>query len=453
MRIQGPNQSSLAAMADQIAEAQRQPLEIAKKRTEKLRTEKNEFTTFAAMVGDLGSSLDGLRSSHTFSKLAVSSSHPDILSAELNGLADLGSYELEVKDIARSAKQLAAGFESPEAKVGFGFMSIERDGLSDLDITIDPGSTLQDVANKINATNADLKASVVNTGISSEPYRLMVNNVKTGALSRINIDPDTTFMDFTEISKGADLNLGFEDIDVKRATNSFQDLVNGVTFNAKQAAPGTKIRIDVNHDIDSTLNGIKAFTDNYNKIADYASTQNKIDPTSKQASGPLAGDSSLRSAMRQLQSKIGGAITNDGSYRSLAEVGITTDPFSGQLKLDENKLKTALSTNYEDVAKLFAKTEAGDGIAERLSQTVKALQDPQHGVIKTKTKALDKIIQDQDKTIERQAERLEQKETNMRRSFNALEAKMAAASMQQDALAARFGGSASSPASQLPGKP
>lgn len=453
MRIQGPNQSQFAAMADQIAEAQKQPLEVAKQRTEKLRTEKNEFDSFANMVGDLGKSLDGLRDTKAFNKLSINSSHPDILNAELNGLAELGSYEFEVKDIARSGKQLAAGFASLDEKVGFGHMSIERDGLSDLDIMIDPGSTLQDVANKINASGGELKASIVNTGVSDEPFRLMVSNAKTGALSKINIDPDTTFMDFKEHVAGNDLSLNFEDLDINRASNSFKDLINGVTFDAKRAQPGTKVRIDVNHDIDSTVAGIKSFTDNYNKIAGYVADQSKVDPNTKKAGGALAGDSSLRSAMRQLQTKIGSSIATDGPYKSLSEVGITTDPFSGQLKLDETKLKNALANDYSGVSKLFAKTEGGDGIAEKLSQTVKALQDPQHGVIKTKTKALDKIIQDQDKQIEKQTERLEQKEANMRRSFNALEAKMAAASAQQDALSARFGGGAGGPAGMpAPGK-
>ncbi len=449
MRITGLSQSPMASVADQVIEAARQPLAATKARTEKVRAEKNEFASFTALVDNLGTSLGELRDTRSFRKLAATSSNPDILAATIDGNAEPGSYEFEIKDTARSSRQLSAGFASPETKVGFGFLSVSRPDMSDLDITVEPGSTLADVASKINHADQNLKASVINTGIGEEPFRLMVANAKTGELSRIQLDEDTTFLDISEYSPGNDLSLSYEDIDIKRATNSFNDLINGVTFNAGKAAPGTKVRIDVAHDIEATLGGIKAFADGYNKIVGYVAGQNQKSDVHAQNKPLLAGDSSLRNTMRQLQATLASTQNAGGGIGSLAEIGISTDPRSGQLRVDDNKLKQALSTNYEAVANLFAKTQSGDGIAERLAQTVRGLQDPSAGILKARSKTLDRKIADQDRAIEKQADRLAEKEASIRRQFNSLDAKMAAADAQQSALSARFGNT-TGPAALMP---
>lgn len=438
MRINGISKGPMAGVADQIIEQQRQPIEALKQRAGKVQQERNEFNSFESMVSALGKSVDGLRTETAFQKLAVNSSHPDIIKGELNGLAELGTYEFEVKDMARAGKQLAMGFENPTEKVGFGYMSIAREGMSDLDVTIDPGSSLQDVAERINGLSAGVKAKVINTGIGDEPFRLLVSNTKTGELSGIKIDPDTTFTDFKEQVKGSDLKVSFEDVDVQRAANSFNDLVNGVTFNALRAAPGTKVRVDVTHDVPTTIGGIKAFTDSYNKIAQYTGDQFKLDPQAKVASGALAGDSSLRSVMRQLQGAIGSARSGGTQAKSLAEVGITTDAKSGLLNVDEAKLTKALGEDYDGVASLFAKTENGNGVADRLAQAIKAMEDPQSGVLKTRKRGLDSIIKQQDKNIATQTARIEQKEEHIRRTFSNLESKIAATEAQSATLQTRF---------------
>ena len=437
----GVGQTAATGMVDKILEVEKQPIEALTRRKDRVVQERNEFNSLSTMLGDLGGVLDGLRSPDKFAKLKADSSHPDILEGVVSGAAQVGSYEVEVGGLAKADKHLAFGFpDADKTEVGFGFMSIERAGKDMLDVVIDPGSTLKDVAERINSSSDDVRASIINTGDAEEPFRLMVASTKTGEASRISLDADTTFLDFKSQVAGQDLKMKFEDVDISRSENSFNDLVDGLALSAKRAEPGTKVQLNVTHDVDATMTGIKDFTDKFNNIASYVQSQSAVDPSTGKSSGLLSADSSLRSVMRSLQGNMSGiAASGDGKFKTLADVGITTNPKTGTLNVDDAKLKSALASDYDGVAKIFARSESGEGVAERLSKAVKHLQSDEGGAVKGRLKTLDTVIRQHDQNIDRQSRRMETREADLRRKFNGLDSKLAAMQGQQQFLSAKFG--------------
>lgn len=444
MRINNIGAGVGTSMVDQIMEAERAPLETQKGRRGRIVEQKNEYTALSGLLSDLGSAASGMSMPQGFSRMQIESSHPDILEGVVDGAALPGSYEFEVRGLAQADKHLDVGFpDVDKTPVGFGFMEIEGADGNAREIVIDPGSTLSDVAAKINDSKAGVRASIVNTGFPDDPFRLMVASEKTGEAAKINIDPDTTFLDFKNIKAGRNLDVAFEDVDVTRGDNKLDDLVQGVKLDAKRAEPGTKVTVDVRHDIDKTVEGVRDFTAKYNKIAQFAQQQFQLDPSTMKG-GKLASDGNVRSLMRSLQSQIASPAAggSGGKFGSLAEVGVKTNAKTGELEVDEQKLKSALATDYEGVANLFASSEKGEGVAERLSKAVKAFQDPTHGAVATRMKGLDREIKNQDQAIERQESRLADRETQLKRQFSALESRVASLNSQGDFLQAKLGGSA-----------
>lgn len=462
MRIQGSNSAPVSANPAQDAGPRSAPVEAAmqldiagvaaaKGRLEKTQGVKTSLNSFAGLIGDLGSKLDGLKTPQSFGKLSFQSSHPDILDGQITGLALPGSYEFEVRGLARSDKELAFGFpDSDKTSIGFGHMEIERADLGPMEITIQPGATLNDVANQINAAEGGVRAMVINTGAQEMPFRLMVMSEASGQEARINIDPDTTFTDFKKQVVGKNLDLKFEDVDVARKDNAVADLLPGVSINAKKAEPGTRVQVNVSHDVDKTYKGIQEFADQYNKVASFANQQVKIDPDTGKA-GELSGESSVRSVMRSLQSQMGSASTGAvaGGPQSLAEIGITTNPKTGELMMDESKVKAALARNYEGVSKLFVRSESGPGLADRMSAAVAAMKNSQNGILTLRQKSLDAQIQNQDKQINQQMDRVDQKRKSVEASIASLNVKMANMNSQQQFLAARLPGGQSEAGSNV----
>jgi len=437
----GATQATSAAtpsnLVDRIMTHERQAVQHVQTQRDELSTKKERYSSFVSMVSDLGSSAQGLKRSDTFQKLKVESSHPDILSGDVSGLTATGSYEFEVKATARGSRTIMDGFpDVDQTPVGFGFVAIGDANGDKTEITINPGSTLNDVASQINDQMKDVRAVVVNTGKGEDPYKLMVKNLKTGLEQSLSIDTDTTYLETDRHIEGSNAELNFEGVDISRADNKVNDLIPGLAINAKKAAAGTQIRLDVTTDIDATVKGVEEFVSKYNKVANFAHQEFQINPQTGRF-GDLA-DGNLRSVMRSLQSGVASQSSQTGSFRTLADVGITTDAKTGELKVDDNKLRSAVSSDAKGVASLFAESEQGDGVAARLSRAVKQLQDPQTGVLKLREKSLSQSITNQDRDIENRTRQLEERETRVRQQIQSMDARVQELQSQQAQMQTRL---------------
>ena len=425
---------------DKLVEAEKIPIEQAKKRKEKVNVEKKEFDKLNGMLSELDTTLSGLKTYADFAKMKVESSHPDIIDGVVKSTAIPGTYEFEVRALARSDKQLAYGFpDKDQTQVGFGYMLVHREDKDPLEITIEPGSTLQDVASRINDADGGVRALVINTKYQPDPFRLLVVSEKSGQEAKVELDPDTTFMEFKTQVAGRNLDVLFEDVPITDDDNILEELVEGVVLNIHRSEPGTRVQVNVTHDIDKTLEGIKAFVDKYNAIADFVNKQFQKDPNTDKA-GILAADSSIKTILRQLQSALSDSPSYDKKLNTLADIGITTNPKSGALKMDDAKVKQALSENYESVARLFCRYRGSVGVAEKLAAQLKGLRDPGSGIIKSRMRGLDQVLKNQDQEIARKEEQMGKREEQIRRRFSALDSQMAQLKNQGAFLAAKLGG-------------
>jgi flagellar hook-associated protein 2 len=91
----------------------------------------------------------------------------------------------------------------------------------------------------------------------------------------------------------------------------------------------------------------------YNSLISFIDSQTKYDTTQKKGA-VLFGEASLRSIKNQLRSILTSSVPQGtGKYVSLNQVGITFQK-DGTLAIDATKMQTAIDSNPEDIAKLFA---------------------------------------------------------------------------------------------------
>lgn len=427
-------------MVEKLVEVQKIPLQSAQKRREKTVAEKKEVEALNGLLSELDGTLANLKTRYDFYKLKLDSSHPDIVDGTVAAGALLGTYEMEVRAMARSEKELAYGFpDKDKTPVGFGFMLIERDDGEEVEIEVEPYTTLQDLANQINDSEAGVKAMVINTKYYPDAYRLLVISEQSGKEAQIYLDEDTTFLEFKEQVTGRNLDVLFEDVPVTDEDNTLDELIDGVTLSIRRSEPGTRIQISVVHDLDTTVEGIKNFVDKYNSVANFINGQFLENPDTGQY-GILSGDSSIKLVMRQLQTALVALPKGGEKFNTLTEIGISTNPKTGELSFNESKVRESLTEDYDSVANLFIRTSKSVGVAEALAQKLKNFRDPGFGAMKSRIRALDKIIDGHDKEIERRERQLESKEASIRRRFTALETTLSSLQGQSNFLKARFGG-------------
>ena len=436
MKIDGINSSlgmgpgSSSSMVEKIVASESVPIESSKQRRESIVAKKNEFQNLDTLLSKLQGTADSLKMPSGFRKLILDSSHPDIISGSVSNLAEVGSYEMEVSSLARSDKQLAVGFpDKDKTEVGFGFMRVGLKGALH-EVVIEPGSTLRDVAAKINDSSQGVRASIVNTGATEDPYRLLVSSLEAGEDAITDIDSDTSFTEFKNQVKGIGLAVNFEGVNVKRKSNALDDLIDGVNLKVAKAEPGTNVTVNVRHDVDRTSEGVKDFVKQYNEVQSFSRKQGQKDAATAQT-GQLTGDGALRRVSGSLQAAVASV--------SLVAAGVTTNPKNGELQIDDAKLREALTTNYEGVANLFATGEHGPGLAARMSDAIKGLQDRTSGAVATRLKGMDQRIKAQDKDIAHKEERMEQRKIQLQRTYANLDSKMAGMKSQGQMLSARIG--------------
>lgn len=431
-------------MVKQLMELEHQPAKNVEKRKEQVIEEQKAFRELTKLVSELGTSVTGLRTRSDFYKMKLESSHPDIVDGTVDGTVLPGNYEVEVRQTAKSQKLLAEAFpDKDETPVGFGYMSIELEDGSNYDIDIDPDhSTLQDVAQQINNENIGVHAMVINTKENLEDpdndsYRLLVLSDKSGKQSKVYIDPDTTYLEFKEQVTGRNLEVLFEDVPVYSETNTLNELVPGMVLNAKRAEPGTKVQVNVTYDVDKTVEGIKKFVEDYNKVNEFLEKQFQVDPNTQHA-GILSRDNTLRSLRRSLQSAI--QYQSGGRYGTLADIGIISDAKTGDLKIDETKVKQSLADNYVAVAKLFIQSTNGEGFGTKISDAIRNAQSSQGGVLASKEREYARVIKNFDDDIERKERIADSRAEAIKRRFASLEQLVSGLNAQGQYLQAKLGG-------------
>jgi flagellar hook-associated protein 2 len=140
---------------------------------------------------------------------------------------------------------------------------------------------------------------------------------------------------------------------VTRSSNTITDLVPGLTINLVGTGNST---ITVAQDSSALSSKISAFVSAFNTLDKSLKDISSYDATAKKGAA-LYGDSAINSLRREIRSIITSTLGVDSasSYNRLNQVGVSFKS-DGTLSLDNTALNTAISANFNKVAKLFSGT-------------------------------------------------------------------------------------------------
>lgn len=307
---------------------------------------------------DLGT----LKRASTFQSRTATSSNADALSITTTGSTAVpGTYSLDVVAVARAHQIAAVGQSSAETAFASGSVSLQLGDAQATAITFSAGGSLNDIALAINNAQAGITASVINDG-SGSPYRLVLKGDKTGDDNTIlatgtgGMTALFTGMSTLAEASNAEVRIGTGPgaITVNQASNTFSEIVPGVTFEARTAANG--ITLSVNADTAVAKEGITKFVDSMNSAITYLKANAGYDAGTKSA-GVLISQGNLVSGMGQITRALMGTVPGlQPPINSLTALGITINRTDGTLTIDQTKLNKVLTDNPEGVRRLFMNT-------------------------------------------------------------------------------------------------
>lgn len=359
-----------------LLDIQQQQLDRMALRKTEVQRKQAAFSTLESRMLSLRSDAGvlGRTSSNPLTKLSVTTSDTEAISATASASAVSGVYSLTVNSKAAAHQVASQGFADADAEITQGTFEI-RLGSGDVKtITIDSNNaTLSGLASAINASGAGVSASIVKDSAGgSTPWKLLLTGTKTGADNAISVTnnlaasggtatkPNLDFLNPVQAAADAEVTLGSGAgaITVSSDTNRFDDLIAGVSFELMQVSDGQQVSLTVARDTAGAVTAVQDFVDSFNAVLGFID-DNSTYNTSTNEGGVFLGNAGTIRIQQTLRSTIQDVVPGANPLANrLSAVGLSfTD--KGRLQFDQSKLQDALNgevdgVDADDVKKLFA---------------------------------------------------------------------------------------------------
>lgn len=417
-------------------------------------------------LSSMGDAMKALQGLDKFQQLAANSSNDKLFTATADHIAGATSGNYSVKVLSEASayrwtsNDFIPGTDTIDAKITI-------DGK---EVGPDSGSwTLEQLRSAINS-DADLKdkvtANIVSIGDPNGTQKLTITAKNTGSEAAFEITgTGLTGAGNVAPADQANLNARIEvdGIEVSSQSNTFSNVVSGVTINVTQGAMNEASKtssLEVKRDDTAIKDNIEAFAKAYNDVIIHLNEAKK---------GSLYGDSTIRSIegeMRNiLYSPTKGDNDDDTQKNFLALIGIEVfvdksyDPKNpssrnGTLEVDSVALTKALDENFDKVAHILGSSKALDdtqpsGYAERFAELATRLvsggvKDGQSykGLVQIRTEGLGKEVDRINDRVDSTNLRLELLEARLVKQFSAI-----------DGIVSRFNSTGSFISQQMAGLP
>ncbi|WEJ70692.1 MULTISPECIES: flagellar filament capping protein FliD [unclassified Pseudomonas] len=419
-------------------------------------------TTKITGIGSLKSALstfqtalEALNKTANFQARSATSSKNDLIGVTATDKAGIGSYQIEVKQLAAASKVALAAIPAngdKAATFGQGTLSIKLGDTALPDIKIDSSNnTLAGVRDAINTAGKD--AGVSATIITDEHgSRLVLSSSKTGAGKDISVavsgddgsgsakltdlaftppavPTDPTIQDPPAVSdpsgarmlvrsKSAELTV--DGLKITSESNTVTDALEGVTLNLKGVTEAsTPVTVGVSLDQSGVKKNIQSFVDAYNALVSTINSQTKVTKVGDDkapVTGALVGDATARAISASLHQELVN-VQGDGKIRALADLGITTQT-DGTLAIDSTKLDKAVTGNFDEITALFT---GDNGLAARLTDRVKPYTIT-NGILDQRNSSLQATLKSVDKQQVTLDARMTALQERLYKQFNAMDA-------------------------------
>lgn len=393
-----------------------------KKRLTPITTAQSSYSAKLTAYGTLQSSLQtfadatsALNSADVYASTTATSSNTSAFTATTAAGAATGKYSINVTQLAQ-AQVLVSG-TTTDSKTALGETSTS--GTRTLSITqgdgkpvtislTDAQTSLTGMRDAINGADAGVTASILK--VSDGSYQLIISADDTGTNSKmtLSVTGDDTLNEFigynsasntggmTQNVEAKNAQLSVNGISLERQSNEVTDAPEGITLNllATTDNAGT---LTVKKDTSDASTKIQAFVTAYNalqstftNLTKYTAVDSNTD-TQDTSNGALLGDSALRTIQSKLKTAVTSAF-NSNEISSLASIGITTDPDTGKLEVDSDKLDKALANSTSDVKTMLLGDGKTTGVITKINNLNVSFLNSDTGTIATAKTAVNTTL-------------------------------------------------------------
>ncbi|MCE0826849.1 flagellar filament capping protein FliD [Buttiauxella sp. A2-C2_NF] len=453
----------LSSILDSLQAAQKATLTPISKQQSSFTAKLSGYGTLKSALVSFQTANTALNKADLFTATSTSSSST-AFSATTTGNAVAGKYTINVTQLAQS-QTLTTKNTQPDSKTaiatGDSVLTIQQGG-DKKPVTIDisaANSSLSGIRDTINNAKAGVSASIINVG--NGQYRLSITSDDTGgdnAMS-LSVSGDSALQSFmgyngtsTDAANGMeesvtaqDAELTVNNIKITNSSNTISDALEDITLNLNNVTTGTQT-LTITKDTSKAETAVKAWVDAYNALQDTFSSLTKytsVDSgaTQDSSNGALLGDSTLRTIQTQLKGLLNNT-QSSSSFKTLAQIGVTSDPSTGKLELDGDKLKTALKKDAAGVQEMIVGDGKTSGITTTIGNNLTSWLSST-GIIKAATDGVSKTLNSLTAQYNKASERIDSEMARYKAQFTQLDVMMSSLNSTSSYLTQQFDTSSS----------
>ena len=413
----GPSGMDIDATVKSLMTARRVPYDKMFQNKTLAEWKKASYNTMYNTISDFRTTVFNNTLQATMAPKQASSSDETVATVSAKADAANVSHDLIVTTLASGVKKTSSGAITASGNskntlasqfgISGTFSLSIKNGSTTQSITVDTNKSINELVSSINNAGVDVSAnydatldrfflSTKNTGAAAS-----LDFTGSDAAAKLFLKNNLKLGDPAVVAKGTDAAFNLDGVDLTQSTNNFT--ISGVSYSLKSTSAST-VKVAVSSDIETTVANVKKFVESYNAMLSKVNTaadetrykdylpltdaqkteMKEADITAwdlKAKSGMLRNDPILRTLVDGVRSNVSTPVSGiSGSYTTASSIGISTLDYSegGKLYLDENKLRTALTTDSEAVSKIFGatgSTSSSQGIAVRMYSTLKTAMD------------------------------------------------------------------------------
>lgn len=446
-------------------------LEAAEKSTlTPISTQQSSYTAKLSAYGTLKNALASFQTANTalnsadlFTATSTTSSST-AFSATTTGSAIPGKYTISVTQLAQAqtlTTQAAQSSTKTAIATNDSTITIQQGG-GKKPVTIDlsaANSSLTGIRDAINNAKAGVSASIINVG--NGQYRLSITSDDTGkdnAMS-ISVSGDSALQSFMGYDASASTNgmkesvtaqnalLTVNNVAIENSSNTISDALEDITLNLNDVTTGNQT-LTISKDTSTAEKAINDWVTAYNSLQDTFASLTKytaVDAgTDAQdtSNGALLGDTTLRTIQTQLKSILGNGASGT-SFKSLAQIGITTDPSTGSLSVDKTKLEAALTKDASGVGQMLVGDGKDSGITTVVGKNLTSWLSST-GIIQAATDGVSKTLNNLTQQYNAASDRIDTLMARYKAQFTQLDVLMNSLNSTSSYLTQQFDTSSSS---------
>ena len=348
---------------------------------------KNEqFKNLNTQMLALKTTLEGFDTLNEFLSKTVNSADSRLLTATADSNAQETSHAIEIGQLATTDTHItASGVSSLSSSItstdtSFTFSYAGKSYTLD---NINAGMTMEGFVNLINNHANSRELIRASTIFDGSVYHLQLNGLDQGADNQLVISSagDIIFnsSDFNQTQEAQNSQIkinGFPSAAggwIERSSNTIDDVIEGVTLNLKDSAPGATVQLTVTTDEEGIKDNVVSFIKAVNTIRSQILAITDVDD---EGEGSILtgnyGIDMISQNLKNITADIGLGFTHwdadtatGDRFSALAQIGITTDAEEGSttyglLKIEDEAFDKALKVDPDALARLFSAYYMGE---------------------------------------------------------------------------------------------